>query len=204
MRRFLSSLAIASLLSLAVYSAQAQTYTEDQVVPPTAYEAGFAPTPVEVTTRTYDSTLTQKYESEFGYSFMLPAKAKFNPIGSSITRSGGVQTANYILPGGAGSIKIWNLKERQVVPPGYNMLDSMIYHESDSVGVLGKIRTRSYVLHFLVVRVQVLLTPKGEKEYADRLKAIFDSFVPPPKATKILERWRFEYGQDHGGQPEEY
>jgi hypothetical protein len=198
MRRLLFTLAIIPLVLVIATHAQAQP--EEEIIAPIAYDESFSPTPVEISTRSHDSSLTQLFQSEFGYTFMLPAKAKFNPIGSSINKPGATQTANYILPGGAGSIKIWNLKERQVVPPGYKMLDSMIYYDIDSVGVNGKIRTRTYILHFMAVRMQVLLTPKGEPEYADRLKAIFDSFTPPATAGKILERWRFEYGKDHGGE----
>jgi hypothetical protein len=151
----------------------------------------------ETTMRVVDSTLTQKWTSEFGYSFMLPPKAKFNTIGSTLNKAGMTQLANFILSGGAGAIKIWNYKEQQVVPQGYKMLDSMVYYETDSVGVNGTIHIRTYILHWLVVRIEVLLTEKGRLEYGDRLRAIFDSFTPPEGTEKTLEQWRYEYGKIH-------
>lgn len=151
----------------------------------------------ENATRISDSSLTQKWSSDFGYSFMLPPKAKLNPIGSSINKAGQTQTANFILSGGAGAIKIWNYQERQVVPEGYKLLDSMVYFDIDSAGVNGKIHIRSYILQSMVVRIEVLLTEKGNKEYADRLRAIFDSFMPPAGISKTLEQWRYEYGKVH-------
>lgn len=149
--------------------------------------------------RSYDSSLTQKYTSDFGYSFTLPAKAKFNPIGSSINKPGHTQMANFILTGGCGGVKIWNLKETQVVPFNYRLLDSIIYYENDSVGVNGKIRTRTYIMDSAVVRIEVMLTAKGQAEYTPILKAMFDTFLPPPNITMRLDKWRFEYGQIHDG-----
>jgi len=151
----------------------------------------------EVVSRTFDSSLTQKWTSDFGYTFMLPPKAKLNPIGSSINKAGQTQTTNFILSGGSGAIKIWNYQERQVVPEGYKLLDSMVFYDIDSMGVNGKINIRTYILHSMVVRVEVLLTEKGNKEYADRLRGIFDSFMPPEGMAKALEQWRYEYGKTH-------
>ena len=149
--------------------------------------------------RIVDSTLTQKYASEFGYTFLLPAKAKPNPLGSSINKTGQTQTANFLLSGGCGAVKIWNYRETQVVPADYKLLDSLIYYDRDSSGVNGTIHTRTYIMDSIVVRVEVLLTAKGAPEYAPRLKAIFDSFTPPPLATMRLDKWRFEYGKIHNG-----
>lgn len=149
--------------------------------------------------RAIDSTLTQKYVSEFGYSFMLPAKAKFNTIGSAVNKPGETQMANFMLTGGAGALKIWNYKETQVVPPNYKVIDSAIFYDKDSAGVNGKLHTRTYILDSIVVRIEALLTPKGEAEYGSRLLAIFDSFVAPPAARKEMPLWRFEYGRFHNG-----
>jgi hypothetical protein len=146
----------------------------------------------EVTTRTIDSTLTQKWTSDFGYSFQLPARAKFNTIGSGVNQSGRTQTANFILPGGSGSIKIQNFAEGQMVPKGYKVTeDSVHYYQIDSAGTNGTIHRRNYILRDIVVIMEVLLTPKGQNEYGAQLQAIFDSFVPPPGADKTLQDWRF-------------
>ncbi|MBS1911609.1 MAG: hypothetical protein JST22_06465 [Bacteroidetes bacterium] len=154
----------------------------------------------EATTRTLDSTLTQKYSSEFGYSFMLPARAKQNPIGSTINAAGRTQTANFLLSGGFGAIKIWNYAETQVVPAHYKTLDSIVYYETDSAGVNGTIHIRTYIMDSIVVRMEVLLTAKGATEFGGSvLKAMFDSFVPPPNARKQLAQWRYEFGKVHNG-----
>lgn len=150
----------------------------------------------ETITRTHDSLLTQQYASAFGYTFMLPGKAKLNPIGSEINRAGSTQLANYILPGGAGALKIRNFKEQQVVPPGYKLMDSIVIFERDSIGVNGHLYFRNYILRDIAVQIEVLLTPKGEKEYAALLRPMFDSFMPPEGAEKALQEWRYERGRD--------
>ncbi len=150
----------------------------------------------EVVTRTVDSSLTQQYSSDFSYSFMLPAKAKLNPIGSELNRAGAAQLVNFILPGGCGSVKIRNYREQQVVPPGYKLLDSMVFFESDSMGVNGRIIMRNYILRDMSVQIEVLLTAKGEKEYGAILTPMFDSFIPPPDQEKILHDWRYQRGKD--------
>ncbi len=150
----------------------------------------------ETVTRTVDSSLTQKYQSDFGYSFMLPAKAKLNPIGSDLNRAGQSQLTNFILPGGSGSLKIRNYKEQQVVPPGYKMLDSMVFFQRDSMGVNGRIVIRNYILREMSVQMEVLLTAKGEKEYGGVLNAMLDSFLPPADQEKALHEWRYERGKD--------
>lgn len=150
----------------------------------------------ESITRTYDSMLTQKFTSDFGYSFMLPGRAKLNPIGSEINRAGATQLANYILPGGAGALKIRNFKEQQVVPPGYKLMDSIVVFDRDSVGTNGHMYFRNYILRDMAVQIEVLLTAKGEKEYAAILRPMFDSFMPPEGADKALQEWRYERGRD--------
>jgi len=146
--------------------------------------------------RSYDSTLTQKFTSDFGYGFMLPARARFNPIGSETNRAGSTQLVNYILPGGAGSIKIRNYKEQQVVPPGYRLLDSIVVFDRDSIGVNGHLYFRTYILRDMAMQMEVLLTAKGEKEYGPLLAPMFDSFIPPEGSDRTLQEWRYERGRD--------
>ena len=152
----------------------------------------------EVRSRTTDSTLTQKWTSEFGYSFMLPATAKYNTIGSAINKATQTERQNFMIPGGNGAISIEYVTEQRILPKSYALLDSMHYYEVDSAGRNGTIHRRVYVLRDVSVQMDILLTTKGEKEYADRVKPIFDSFQPPPGASFTLEGWR--YGRD----PKEY
>lgn len=160
------------------------------------YDSLYAPREI---TPIVDTTLTQFYKSEFGYSFRLPAKAKPNPIGSSLNIAGETQMANFILSGGCGALRIWNYNETQVVPPSYKVLRGVIFFDKDSSGVNGKLYTRSFILDSVVIRIEALLTPKGQTEYGSRLMAIFDSFEPPPMARKEMALWRFEYGKLHNG-----
>src|SRR5438477_603016 len=67
------------------------------------------------TTRVRDTTLTQLWKSDFGYSVSLPAAAKFNSIGSVYNKAGEMERRNYILPGGNGAIKIDYVTERRMV-----------------------------------------------------------------------------------------
>jgi len=101
-----------------------------------------------------------------------------------------------MLPGGAGAVKIRNYKEQQVVPPGYKLLDSVVFFDRDSIGVNGRLFFRTYILRDMAVQMEVLLTPKGEKEYGGLLTAIFDSFLPPEGADKALQEWRYERGRE--------
>ncbi|MEO5929843.1 MAG: hypothetical protein ABIR47_07915 [Candidatus Kapaibacterium sp.] len=145
----------------------------------------------ELVTRTQDSTLTQKWTSEFGYSFMLPAKAKLNAIGSTINVAGKTQLTNFILPGGAGAIRIQNFAEGQMVPKGYKLMDSIHIFDVDSAGTNGMIHRRTYILRDIAVLIDILLTDKGAKEYGDHLHGIFDSFMPPEGSEKALQQWRY-------------
>ena len=148
--------------------------------------------------RATDSTVSQKWTSEYGYSVTLPATAKYNKIGSTYTKVGKTEKVNFILPGGAGSITITYFTEPRMVPKDYRTLDSAHFYQYDSVGRNGMIHRRVYVLRENAIHIDVLLTDKGEKMYGAVVPAIFDSFVPPPGAIFALETWR--YGRD----PREY
>jgi hypothetical protein len=148
-------------------------------------------------TRVTDSTVNQKWTSEYGYSVLLPAAAKYNKIGSIFNKEGRTEKVNFILPG-AGSITVTYFTEPRMVPKDYKLLDSLHYYEYDSTGRNGMIHRRIYVMRDNAVHVDVLLNEKGEQTYGTLVPAIFDGFVPPPDATFALETWR--YGRD----PHEY
>lgn len=141
--------------------------------------------------RATDPSLTQKFASEFGYSFMLPPTARFNKLGSAINLPGETEKQNYLIPGGNGSIMIYYVKEGRMVPRNFQMLDSVHYYQFDSLGRNGMIYRRVYILKDYAIQIDILLTPKGQKEYADKVTAIFDSFIPPPDAIKALQAWRY-------------
>jgi hypothetical protein len=141
--------------------------------------------------RATDPSLTQKFTSEFGYSFMLPATAKFNKLGSAVNVPGETEKQNYLIPGGNGAIMIYYVKEGRMVPRNFQMLDGVHYYQFDSLGRNGMIYRRVYILKDYAIQIDILLTEKGQKEYADKVQAIFDSFVPPPDAIKELQAWRY-------------
>lgn len=145
----------------------------------------------EVIQPTTDSTVNQKWVSEFGFSFLVPAKARFNKLGSNLDVAGQTQTANFILPGACGAITIQNFKEGRMVPQGYRFLDSVHVWDKDSTGRNGIIHRRIYILTKLVVQIDILLTDKGNAEYGSVLPAILDSFVAPEGAEKSLPAWRY-------------
>lgn len=150
------------------------------------------------TAKATDTSVTQKFESQFGYSFLLPNKAKYNKLGSEVLPAGETEKQNYILPGGAGAITIRHIKEWRMVPRDFKMMDGVHYHDPDSVGRNGKIFKRVYILKENTVEIEILLTAKGETEYADKVQAIKDSFVPMPNAVKELDAWRY------GRNPKDY
>ncbi len=145
----------------------------------------------EIIVPTTDSTVNQKWVSEFGFSFLIPAKARFNKLGSNVDIAGQTQRANFILPGACGSITIQNFKEGRMVPQGYRFLDSVHVWDKDSTGRNGIIHRRLYILTKLAVQIDILLTEKGSLEYGSVIPAILDSFVAPEGAEKVLPAWRY-------------
>ena len=141
--------------------------------------------------RATDSTVTQKWTSEYGYSVTLPATAKYNKIGSVYNKQGRTEKVNFMLPGGNGAVTITYFTEPRQVPKDYRTLDSAHYYQYDSVGRNGMIHRRVYVLRDNAIHIDVLLTDKGAKNYGAVVPAIFDSFVPPPDAVFALESWRY-------------
>lgn len=141
--------------------------------------------------RATDSTVNQKWTSEYGYSILLPATAKYNKIGSLANKEGRTEKTNFILPGGAGSVTVTYFTEPRMVPKDYKTLDSLHYYQYDSTGRNGIIHRRIYVMHETAVHIEVMLTEKGQQQYAAVLPAIFDSFVPPPGTIFALESWRY-------------
>jgi hypothetical protein len=141
-----------------------------------------------------DSSLSQKWTSEYGYSFTLPAKARYNKLGSEIKKEGQTERQNFILPGGSGSVTMQYFAEPRMVPKDYKLLDSIRYYDIDSTGRNGMIYRRVYILKDFAVQIDILLTEKGQKEYGDLVRPIFDTFVPPAGAVRELEAWR--YGRD--------
>jgi hypothetical protein len=146
----------------------------------------------------HDSTISQKWTSDFGYSFTLPQKARYNKLGSEVKKEQHTERQNFILPGGSGAITIYHYQEGRMVPKDYKLLDSIHYYDVDSAGRNGMIHRRVYILKDIAVQMDVLLTDKGQTEYGAELKQIFDSFVPPPGAERRLEAWRY------GRNPKEY
>ncbi len=141
--------------------------------------------------RQTDPTLTQKFESQFGYSVMLPAAAKFNTLGSAVNLPGETEKQNWLLSGGKGSIMIYYIKEGRMIPRNFQLLDSVHYYNHDSLGRNGMIHRRVYILKDYSIQIDVLLTEKGQQEYADKVTPLFDSFIPPPNAIKTVEAWRY-------------
>lgn len=152
------------------------------------------PAEVEVITPAKDTSVAQLWTSEFGYSFTLPNRAKFNKLGSKVVAAGGTETANFILPGGSGSITIRNFAEGRMIPAGFRYLDSIHVSDRDSIGQNGMIHRRVYILTDMAVQIDILLTDKGTREYGTVIAAIMDSFVPPAGASKTIPAWR--YGRD--------
>lgn len=150
------------------------------------------------TMKATDTSVAQKFESQFGYSFLLPNKAKYNKINSEVIPAGETEKQNYILPGGAGAITIRHIKEWRMVPRDFKMMDGIHYHDPDSVGRNGKIFKRVYILKENTIEIEILLTAKGETEYGEKVQAIKDSFVPMPNAVKELDAWRY------GRNPKDY
>jgi hypothetical protein len=147
--------------------------------------------------RAIDSTVTQKWTSDYGYSLLLPAVAKYNKIGSIYNPQGKTEKVNFILPGG-GSVTVSYFTEPRMVPKDFKTLDSVHYYQYDSTGRNGIIHRRVYVMRENAVHIDVLLTDKGEQTYGRAVPAIFDSFVPAAGTIFALESWR--YGRD----PREY
>jgi hypothetical protein len=147
--------------------------------------------------RATDTSVTQKWTSEFGYSLTLPAVARYNKIGTLINKEGKTEKVNFILPGG-GSVTVSFFTEPRMVPKDFKTLDSLHYYQYDSTGRNGVIHRRIYVMRENAVHIDVLLTDKGEQTYGALVPAIFDSFLPPPNTIFALETWR--YGRD----PREY
>lgn len=145
-----------------------------------------------------DSTISQKWTSEFGYSFTLPQKARYNKLGSELKKDQHTERQNFILPGGSGAITIYYYLEGRMVPKDYKLLDSIHYYDVDSVGRNGTIHRRVYILKDIAVQMDILLTPKGETEYGGLIEQIFATFVPPPGAEKKLDAWRY------GRNPKDY
>lgn len=143
--------------------------------------------------RATDSTVSQKWTSDYGYSIVLPAAAKYNKIGSTYTKEGRTEKVNFILSGG-GAVTVTFYTEPRMVPKDFRTLDSMHFYQYDSAGRNGMIHRRVYVLRDNAIQIDVLLTEKGERMFGAVVPAIFDSFVPPPDATFALESWR--YGRD--------
>lgn len=155
--------------------------------------------------RSTDSSVQQAWKSHYGYSMLLPNAARFNKLGSTLNPAGQSEVANFILPGGCGSITLRHFAEGRMIPKGYAMLDSIHVFSRDSVGRNGMIFRRIYMLTEITIEAEVLLTPKGQGIYKEALGAIFDSFIPPPDALAALPAWR--YGRDprefeHGRSPE--
>jgi hypothetical protein len=146
------------------------------------------------TARAIDPRLPQLFSSEYGYSFALPEKAKFNKLGSEIKKAGQTERQNFILSGGSGSITIYHFAEPRMVPKDYKLIDSIHYFDIDSAGRNGMIHRRVYILKEIAVQMDILLTEKGAKEYGDLVEPIFTSFVPPAGAERRLDAWR--YGRD--------
>jgi hypothetical protein len=177
----LSALALAVSALLSSASAVAQpAVAEPAVAQPAA--------------RATDSTVNQKWTSEYGYSILLPATARYNKIGSLFNKEGKTEKVNFILPGGAGSVTVTFFTEPRMVPKDFKTIDSLHFYQYDSTGRNGIIHRRIYVMRENAVHMDVLLTEKGETMYGALLPAIFDSFVPPPGTTFALESWR--YGRD--------
>ncbi|MBC8143973.1 MAG: hypothetical protein H7X80_00220 [bacterium] len=148
----------------------------------------------QVPVRATDSTISQKWTSEYGYSVLLPSVAKYNKIGSTYTKGGGTEKVNFILPGGSGAITLTHVTEPRMVPKDFRLLDSVHFYQYDSLGRNGTIHRRVYVLKENAIQFDVLLTDKGERNFGALVNAIFDSFVPAPGAVFALESWR--YGRD--------
>jgi hypothetical protein len=144
--------------------------------------------------RTSDPRLPQLWSSEYGYSFNLPEKAKYNKLGSEIKKEGQTERQNFILSGGNGAITIYHYAEPRMVPKDYKLLDSIHYFDIDSTGRNGMIHRRIYILKDVAIQMDILLTEKGEATYGELVEPIFASFVPPPGAEKTLDAWR--YGRD--------
>ncbi len=144
--------------------------------------------------RSYDSTLTTKAEGKMGWSIMLPETARYNKLGSKYNEAGQTEQVNYLLRGGNGSVMIRYYTEQRMLPQGYAMLDSVHLFDTDSLGRNGMIYRRLYIYREFAVEIDLLLTEKGQKEFADKVRPIFDSFVPPQGAVAELHGWR--YGRD--------
>jgi hypothetical protein len=142
-------------------------------------------------TRASDPALTQKWVSEFGYSFMFPATVKYNTIGSAVSRAGQTERQNFMIPGGNGRIQLQYFTEQRMVPKNYQLLDSVHVADFDSAGTNGRIYRRFYIMRDYWVQIDILLTPKGEETFKPMIRPIFDSFLPPPTAIFALEAWRY-------------
>jgi hypothetical protein len=153
---------------------------------------------VAPTIKVTDPTLTQHWVGTFGEGFSFPAEVKPNPLGTEVNKGGQTERVNFIIPDGNGSIKVQYFTEKRMVPKPYGILDSMRFADVDSAGRNGMIHRRTYILNQQAVQIDILLTDKGEKNYGPRLRAILDSFVPPPGSTFALEAWRY------GRNPKEY
>jgi hypothetical protein len=141
--------------------------------------------------RATDPALTQKWQSEFGYSFMFPATVKYNTIGSAVSKAGQTERQNFMIPGGNGRIQINYYTEQRMIPAGFQRMDSLHIADVDSAGTNGKIYRRMYIMRDYWVQIDILLTPKGEAEFKPLIRPIFDSFVPPPAAIFAVEQWRY-------------
>lgn len=143
-------------------------------------------------TRSTDPAVTKLWTSKFGYTLTLPEKAKPNPLGSTYSEAGMTETANFILPGGAGMIKAQYVSETFMVPQGFQLLDSTHVVDVDSNGTNGIIHRRDYIMRDQVVRLEIMVTPRGTAEYTDAvIAAIKDSFVPPQNISHTLPKWRY-------------
>jgi|GEM_PF-3298399 len=143
-------------------------------------------------TRHTDPAVDSVWTSKFGYTLKVPNKAKPNPIGTNFNQAGMTETANFILPGGAGAIKLQYFTETFMVPKGFQLLDSTHVADIDSNGTNGVIHRRDYIMRDQVVRLEVLVTPRGAAEYNESvLAAIKDSFTPPANASHTLPKWRY-------------
>ena len=156
-------------------------------------------------TRASDPALTQKWVSEFGYSFMFPATVKYNTIGSAVSKPGQTERQNFMIPGGNGRIQLQYFTEQRMVPKSYQLLDSIHISDVDSAGTNGRIYRRYYIMRDYWVQIDILLTQKGEETFKSMVRPIFDSFLPPPNTLFALDAWR--YGRnakdfEHGRYPE--
>ena len=145
--------------------------------------------------RTFDTSLIDFNSTSYNYKFRIPAQSKLNPIGTRENKEGKTEWFNYILKGGLGAMNIRYFTEQHLIPKDYKLLDSI--HFFDSTGILlgnRKSFQRTFLLRDYTVQIEFQLTELGLTELQSKLSAIFDSFIPTPGSSNIMQSWR--YGRD--------